>query len=176
MKSNSIIRFAALLLAAFTLLFTVSACDGIGKSAETTTPVESPALSGDNLDFSFSGLKTSALNYINSNTQKRIEISFADVAASYTDCVVKAITQKAEAALDKSGATSFALSGGVAANSHLRASLARMCEKKKIFFAMPDRSLCGDNGAMIALAGYYEYKKGNFADTYLNASAYSPLD
>ena len=136
----------------------------------------SPALSGDNLDFSFSGLKTSALNYINSNTQKGIEISFADVAASYTDCVVKAITQKAEAALDKSGATSFALSGGVAANSHLRASLARMCERKKIFFAMPDRSLCGDNGAMIALAGYYEYKKGNFADTYLNASAYSPLD
>ena len=43
-------------------------------------------------------------------------------------------------------------------------------------FAMPDKSLCGDNGAMIALAGYYEYKKGNFADTYLNASAYSPLD
>mgnify|MGYP003296886911 CR=1 FL=1 len=45
-----------------------------------------------------------------------------------------------------------------------------------IYFALPDRSLCGDNGAMIALAGYFEYKKGNFADTSLNASAYSPLD
>lgn len=136
----------------------------------------SPALAGDNLDFSFSGLKTSALNYINSNTQKGIDISYADVAASYTDCVVKAITQKARAALEKSGATSFALSGGVAANSHLRASLSRMCESMDISFAMPSRSLCGDNGAMIALAGYYEYKKGNFADTSLNASAYSPLD
>lgn len=136
----------------------------------------SPALHGDNLDFSFSGLKTSALNYINSNAQKGIGISYADVAASYTDCVVKAITQKVESALEKSGATSFALSGGVAANSHLRSSLLRLCERKGISIAMPDRSLCGDNGAMIALAGYYEYKKGNFADTYLNASAYSPLD
>ena len=136
----------------------------------------SPALHGDNLDFSFSGLKTSALNYINSSTQKGVQISYADVAASYTECVVKAITQKVESALEKSQITSFALSGGVAANSHLRSSLVRLCEKKGVSIAMPDRSLCGDNGAMIALAGYYEYKKGNFADTYLNASAYSPLD
>ena len=136
----------------------------------------SPALLGDNLDFSFSGLKTSALNYINSNAQKGIEISYADVAASYTDCVVKGICKKVEDALDKSGAKTFAISGGVAANSHIRAALSHLCEKKGIKFAMPDKSLCGDNGAMIALAGYYEYKKGNFADTYLNASAYSPLD
>ena len=136
----------------------------------------SPALAGDNLDFSFSGLKTSALNYINSSEQKGIKISYADVSASYTDCVVKAISSKVEKAIEQSGARSFALSGGVAANSHLRASLSRLCEKKKIYFAMPQKSLCGDNGAMIALAGYYEYKKGNFADTSLNASAYSPLD
>ena len=136
----------------------------------------SPALVGDNLDFSFSGLKTSALNYINSNTQKGIEISYADVAASYTECVVKGICKKIEDALDKSSAKTFAISGGVAANSHLRSALARLCERKGIKFVMPDKSLCGDNGAMIALAGYYEYKKGNFADTYLNASAYSPLD
>ncbi len=136
----------------------------------------SPALLGDNLDFSFSGLKTSALNYINSNTQKGIDISYADVAASYTHTVVKGIVAKAEAALDKSGANVLTISGGVAANSHIRSALARLCEKKGVKFVCPDRSLCGDNGAMIALAGYYEYKKGNFADTYLNASAYSPLD
>ena len=136
----------------------------------------SPALLGDNLDFSFSGLKTSALNYINSNTQKGIQIIYADVAASYTECVVKGISKKVEEALEKSGADTFAISGGVAANSHLRSALTLLCEKKGIKFVMPDRSLCGDNGAMIALAGYYEYKKGNFADTYLNASAYSPLD
>lgn len=136
----------------------------------------SPALAGDNLDFSFSGLKTSALNYINSNAQKGIQISYADVAASYTDCVVKAICKKVDDALDKSRADTFAISGGVAANSHIRAALARLCENRGVKFAMPDKSLCGDNGAMIALAGYYEYKKGNLADTYLNASAYSPLD
>ncbi len=136
----------------------------------------SPALLGDNLDFSFSGLKTSALNYINSNTQKGIAISYADVAASYTDCVVKGICKKVEDALEKSGADTFAISGGVAANSHLRSALAHLCKRKGIKFVMPDKSLCGDNGAMIALAGYYEYKKGNLADTYLNASAYSPLD
>lgn len=136
----------------------------------------SPALHGDNLDFSFSGLKTSALNYINSNTQKGIDISYADVAASYTDCVVKAIVSKVSDALDVSGAQTFAISGGVAANSHLRSALSRLCEKRGVRFAMPERSLCGDNGAMIALAGYYEYKKGNLADTYLNACAYSPLD
>ena len=136
----------------------------------------SPALLGDNIDFSFSGLKTSALNYINSSTQKGMEISYADVAASYTDCVVKGITSKVDSALTKSGARTFAISGGVAANSHIRASLARLCEKRGVDFACPDKSLCGDNGAMIALAGYYEYKKGNFADTSLNASAYSPLD
>ncbi len=136
----------------------------------------SPALVGDNLDFSFSGLKTSALNYINSNTQKGIEISFADVAASYTETVVKGIVQKVDAALEKRGATSFAISGGVAANSHLRSALEHLCKKRGIHFAMPEKALCGDNGAMIALAGYYEYQKGNLADTYLNASAYSPLD
>lgn len=136
----------------------------------------SPALHGDNLDFSFSGLKTSALNYINSNLQKGIAISYADVAASYTDCVVKAITSKVSDAIDKSGVKELAIAGGVAANSHLRASLSRLCESKDIRLSMPDKSLCGDNGAMIALAGYYEYRKGNLADTYLNACAYSPLD
>jgi N6-L-threonylcarbamoyladenine synthase len=70
----------------------------------------------------------------------------------------------------------LAISGGVAANSHLRTSISNMCKRRDIELALPARSLCGDNGAMIALAGYYEYKKGNFADTSLNASAYSPLD
>ena len=136
----------------------------------------SPALAGDNLDFSFSGLKTSALNYINSSSQKGISVSYADVAASYTSCVVKAISSKVESAIEKTNATTLAISGGVAANTHIRASILRLCEKHGVMACIPDRSLCGDNGAMIALAGYFEYMKGNFADTFLNASAYSPLD
>ena len=63
------------------------------------------------------------------------------------------------------------LAGGVAANSHLRASLQTMCDRQGIRLAMPQRTLCGDNGAMVAAAGYFQYLKGNFANTSLNASA-----
>ncbi len=131
----------------------------------------SPALGGDTLDLSFSGIKTAALNYLNSMEQKGEPINRADVAASYTYQVVRAITKKAELALERTGLTTLVLAGGVAANSHLRASLEEMCRKKGVMLAMPDRSLCGDNGAMIAAAGYFQYRIGNFADTSLNASA-----
>ena len=63
------------------------------------------------------------------------------------------------------------LSGGVAANSHLRAALEKMCGKRGVRFVVPPISLCGDNGAMIAASGYFEYEKGNFADTSSNGSA-----
>ncbi len=131
----------------------------------------SPALSGDTLDFSFSGIKTATLNYLNSMTQKGEAVNTADVAAAYTDKIVKAIVQKTELALDKSGMKTLVLAGGVAANSHLRAALEKLCKKKGIHLCMPERSLCGDNAAMIAAAGYFACKKGAFADTSLNASA-----
>jgi N6-L-threonylcarbamoyladenine synthase len=131
----------------------------------------SPALGGDTLDFSFSGIKTSALNYLNSMEQRGEEINRANVAASYTYQIVRAITKKAELALERTGLSTLVLAGGVAANSHLRASLEKMCAGKGVTLAMPDRSLCGDNGAMIAAAGYFQFEKGNLADTSLNASA-----
>ena len=131
----------------------------------------SPALSGDTLDFSFSGIKTATLNYLNSMSQKGEEINTANVAAAYTDKIVKAIVQKAELALERSGMKTLVLAGGVAANSHLRLALEKMCKKKGIRLCMPERSLCGDNAAMIAAAGYYAYQKGLLADTSLNASA-----
>ena len=131
----------------------------------------SPALAGNTLDFSFSGIKTAALNYLNSMEQKGSEINRADVAASYTDKIVKAIVSKAELALHQTGMKTLVLAGGVAANSHLRSALEAMCLQNGVRLCMPDRSLCGDNGAMIAAAGYFQYQKGNFADTSLNASA-----
>ena len=130
----------------------------------------SPALR-DSLDFSFSGIKTAALNYINSEKQKGTEINTADLAASYTDAIVTAIVKQAEGGLIKTGLDTLVLSGGVAANSHLRAALEKMCGKRGVRFAVPPISLCGDNGAMIAASGYFEYEKGNFADTSTNASA-----
>ena len=140
-----------------------------GDAKAITLP--SPALVGDTLDFSFSGIKTATLNYLNSMSQKGEEINAADVAAAYTDKIVKAIVQKAELALSQSGMKTLVLAGGVAANSHLRAALEKMCKKRGICLCMPERSLCGDNAAMIAAAGYYAFQKGNFADTSLNASA-----
>ncbi len=131
----------------------------------------SPAVQGDNLDFSFSGLKTAALNLINAASQKGEELSRADLAASYTHAIVGGLVKKTDMALSASGVDTLVLAGGVAANSHIRSALSRLCEKRGIRFVVPDRGLCGDNAAMIAAAGYFEYQKGTRADTSLNASA-----
>ena len=131
----------------------------------------SPALSGETLDFSFSGIKTATLNYLNGMAQKGLEVNAADVAACYTDKIVSALTAKTELALKQTGMKTLVLAGGVAANSHLRSALQSMCDRKGVRLAMPERSLCGDNGAMIAAAGFFQYLNGNFATTSLNASA-----
>ena len=90
---------------------------------------------------------------------------------SYTYQIVDAITKKTELALKQTGLKTLVLAGGVAANSHLRTSLEKLCKKKGVTLAMPERGLCGDNGAMIAAAGYFNFLRGSLADTSLNASA-----
>ena len=123
------------------------------------------------MDFSFSGIKTATLNYLNGMSQRGEEINRADVAASYTDQIVKAITKKTEQALEATGMKTLVLAGGVAANSHLRASLERLCKRRGVHLAMPERSLCGDNAAMIGAQAYYEFLAGNVAGMELNAYA-----
>ncbi|MGN1047879.1 MAG: tRNA (adenosine(37)-N6)-threonylcarbamoyltransferase complex transferase subunit TsaD [Eubacteriales bacterium] len=131
----------------------------------------SPAIIGDNLDFSFSGLKTAALNEINKISMTGGKINEADMAASYTAAVTKAIGKKIGMALDKTGMKTLVMAGGVAANSHLRKKIGDICASRGVKFVCPPLSLCGDNAAMIAAAAYYEFLEGNLADTYLNASA-----
>ncbi len=131
----------------------------------------SPALLGETLDFSFSGLKTAALNIVNSERQKGNEPDHADLAASYTAVIVDALVKKASAALDAVGSNTLVLAGGVAANSHIRRALEQMCASRGATFYKPSLSLCSDNAAMVAAAGYFEYNVGRFADTSLNASA-----
>lgn len=141
----------------------------------------SPAIPGDNFDFSFSGLKTAALNYLNAEAQRGTPISAApdalapgraaDLAASYTDTIVRAIAKKTGLALRATGMKRLVLAGGVAANSHLRAALADLCAKRGVEFCVPPISLCGDNAAMVGAQAYYEYLAGVRADTALNASA-----
>ena len=114
----------------------------------------SPAIAGDTLDFSFSGLKTAALNIINSANQKGTPLNRADLAASYTEAVVHGIVKKTGMALTRlSGeVNTLVMAGGVAANSHLRTALDTLCRRRGIRFVVPERGLCGDNGAMIAAA------------------------
>ena len=133
----------------------------------------SPALH-DGLDFSFSGLKTAALNYINSERQKGEEPSAADIAASYTAVITDAITSKVRKALDMTSASRVVLAGGVAANSHLRKRLSELCKAQNVTLTVPPISLCGDNAAMVACAGYFASLKGTLSGTGLNASATEP--
>lgn len=136
-----------------------------------TVKLPSPALPGDNLDFSFSGLKTAALNYINAERQRGGEPDRADLTASYTAVIVDAIVKKISKAISETGTKRLVLAGGVAANSHIRSALDRLCKERGVEFYRPSLSLCSDNAAMVAAAGYFEYLIGNFADTSLNASA-----
>mgnify|MGYP004634463983 CR=1 FL=1 len=131
----------------------------------------SPALAGETLDFSFSGLKTAALNLLHSAEQRGEALLSADVAASYTRAIVDGITGKTAVALERTGARTFVIAGGVAANSHLRTSLTALCKANGVRFVAPPPALCGDNGAMIAAAGYFGLLAGQRADTSLNASA-----
>ena len=139
------------------------------RDKEMTLP--SPALQGDTLDFSFSGLKTAAINLLHRYEQSGRELSRELFAARYTYEAVEAVAKKVSMALDTYQGYDFALSGGVAANSHLRRRLSEVCARHGSKMTMPPLSLCGDNGAMIAAHGYYEYISGSIADSSLNASA-----
>ena len=140
------------------------------------TPLPSPALAGEELAFSFSGLKTAALNLINSANQRGEDIHRADLAASYTATIVRAIEKKVDQALAQTGERTLVMAGGVAANSHLRRALGALCERRGVKLIAPPPSLCGDNGAMVAAAGYFQFAAGRFADTSLNASASDEMD
>jgi len=139
------------------------------RDKEMTLP--SPALQDESLDFSFSGLKTAAINLIHKYEQAGRELPRELFAARYTYEAVEAVAKKISTALDMNEGASLAVSGGVAANSHLRLRLSEIAKEKKVKIFIPPVSLCGDNAAMIAAAGYYEYKSGKRADASLNASA-----
>lgn len=131
----------------------------------------SPATKDDTLDFSFSGLKTAAINLLHRFEQSGRELDRSLFAARYTYEAVEAVAKKLTMALEKYPAHDLCLAGGVAANSHLRARLSEVARKNGVKLFIPTLDLCGDNGAMIAAAAYYEYKAGNLADSSLNASA-----
>ena len=120
-------------------------------------------------DFSFSGLKSAVLNYLNGCKMKNQPIVEADVAASFQKAVVDVLVEHSMWAIDEYGFDKFAIAGGVASNSALREAMAAACRKKKIAFYHPSPVFCTDNAAMIGVAGYYEYIAGTRHELDLNA-------
>ncbi|MGN0941076.1 MAG: tRNA (adenosine(37)-N6)-threonylcarbamoyltransferase complex transferase subunit TsaD [Selenomonadaceae bacterium] len=123
----------------------------------------------NNYEFSFSGLKSAVLNYLNAQKMKHIEINRADVAASFQKAVIEVLVAKALDAMRETGLDTLVLAGGVAANSALEVRLREAAEENGITFCYPSKILCTDNAAMIACRGYYMSRVGEFADLYLNA-------
>jgi len=120
-------------------------------------------------DFSFSGLKSSVLNYINSCEMKGEEINKADIAASFQEAVVDVLVSHTIEGAKQLGFKKIAMAGGVASNTVLREEMKEACERRGFMFYHPSPILCTDNAAMIGAAAYYDYKKGLISDLTLNA-------
>lgn len=120
-------------------------------------------------DFSFSGVKSAVLNYLNGCQMKGEAVNRADVAASFQKAVCDVLVEHAMMAMKDFGEDKLAIAGGVASNSTLRTAFAEACGKQEIHFYHPSPILCTDNAAMIGAAAYYEYQKGVRHGLELNA-------
>lgn len=135
--------------------------DKLSKEGDPDAILFPRAKVGENeYDFSFSGLKSAVLNYLNSCQMKGEEICQADVAASFQKAVIDVLVEHSLHAVKEFGYDKFAIAGGVASNSSLRAAFVQECAKRNIAFYHPSPVYCTDNAAMIGVAGYYEYIKG----------------
>lgn len=122
-----------------------------------------PMLNESNYNFSFAGLKTAVLYYLNKQAKPLTKQHKANVAMSFENAVVDVLTKKAERAIQKYNCQTIMLSGGVAANTALRESLTNLCEKQGLDFKVPSLEMCGDNAQMIALAAYFYLRGGGKA-------------
>lgn len=145
----------------------------VDKAAKEGNPhaMEFPRakVGGSAYDFSFSGMKSAVLNYINQCEMKGETINVPDLAASFQNAVVDVLVSRAVAAAKEYGYGKLAIAGGVASNSALRAGMKEACEKEGIKFYYPSPIFCTDNAAMIGAAAYYEYINGARAGWDLNA-------
>lgn len=130
-----------------------------------------PKVTGSEFDFSFSGLKTAVINLLHNANQKGIEINKYDLSASLQDTIAGILCEKTVSAAQQMGYTDIAVAGGVSANSGVRAAFEKACAERNMKLYLPPLSLCGDNGAMIACQGYYNYLDGQRGDESLNAMA-----
>lgn len=154
--------------------------DGLAKDGDPKAIDFPRAYLPETFDFSFSGLKTAVLNY-RRNTHKESGSSVLppqlvhDIAASFQAAVVDVLVRKTEWAIKKKWIRRIAISGGVAANSELRKRMTEMADERDTEVFMPSTTLCTDNAAMIAAAGYHHFMKGELAALDLNPQAYLSL-
>ena len=139
-------------------------------------PFPKPNIQGSVFDFSFSGLKTAVINQIHNINQKGEEVPKEDIAASLRYAVVSQLTSTLEKAIKETGYKRIAIAGGVSANSLLRKEAEKLSKKLSCSLYMPKLTYCGDNAAMIAAQGYFEYLSGNISDLSLNASANGDIE
>ena len=135
-----------------------------------------PKVADSEYDFSFSGLKTFAVNLVHNASQKGEAVKAEDLGASFIKAVTDLLCSHTMLAAENIGAKELVLAGGVSANSRLRRVMAEECAKRNIKLYMPELKYCGDNAAMIASQGYYEFLAGKTADLSLNAVASMPID
>ena len=136
--------------------------DKLAKQGEAN--IELPKTHFENLDFSFSGIKTAVINL----NHKIPDINKADLCASFQKTVTEILIQNIRKSIEQTGIKTIALAGGVSANSYIRDEFLKL-ENEGIKIYMPDLKLCTDNAAMIASAGYYNYIAGNKSELNLNA-------
>ena len=132
-------------------------------------------LNDETFNFSFSGIKSHVNNLVHNEKQRGNEIRQYDIARSFQDCVTSHLVDKTKKALLKYNLKTFLISGGVAANSHIRESLKEMCESIGVTMHMPPKKYCTDNAAMIGAAAYVLYKNKQFAPLSTNAQSHVKL-
>ncbi len=133
-------------------------------------------LGEDSLDFSFSGLKTSVVNHVNTQRRTNLPFALADICASFQEAVVSVLVKKTLAAAAQTGHTRIVLGGGVAANTRLRTVMQQHCAEKGLQLFMPSPVFCTDNAAMIAVAGYHQFLRGDRVNPDTDAYSRSPLN
>lgn len=146
--------------------------DKISKDGDSSAfAFPHPRVDGAPYDFSFSGLKTSVINTVHNAQQKEQEINIPDLAASFQKSVVDCLISNLRLAAENFGYNKIVLAGGVSANSLLRAEAQKLCRDNGWELHIPELKYCGDNGAMVAAQGYYEFLAGTRAGSNLNAYA-----
>ncbi len=147
----------------------------LAKEGQNTVPMPKMLHGDGGYNFSYSGLKTSVINYCHTKDMKGEEYSKADVAHSFQCAALDVLVQKTLQAAKEKKVNTVTVGGGVAANGYLREKLQSACDKAGLKLVLPPKRYCTDNATMIASEGLIQYKAGNFADLNLNAKASIPF-